>query len=184
MQMGLQDPVRQEVPAAVATCIRAGIFVRMVTGDNVHTARHIARECGILTEDGIALEGPAFRRMPEAELIPMLPRLQVSHHAGLILATFHCPCSSAPLVSITLDPLYAAREDRFLEHCSSSGTTHLPWKKAMDGEEGGVHALTVAHLQVLARSSPTDKFTLVQLLRKQGEVVAVTGDGELLIYLP
>ena len=33
-------------------------------------------------------------------------------------------------------------------------------------------------VQVLARSSPTDKFTLVQLLRKQGEVVAVTGDGE------
>ena len=34
-------------------------------------------------------------------------------------------------------------------------------------------------MQVLARSSPTDKFTLVSLLRKQGEVVAVTGDGEL-----
>lgn len=32
--------------------------------------------------------------------------------------------------------------------------------------------------QVLARSSPTDKFTLVSLLRKQGEVVAVTGDGK------
>lgn len=35
----------------------------------------------------------------------------------------------------------------------------------------------IPHLQVLARSSPTDKFTLVSLLRKQGEVVAVTGDG-------
>ena len=32
-------------------------------------------------------------------------------------------------------------------------------------------------LQVLARSSPQDKFTLVSLLKKQGEVVAVTGDG-------
>jgi len=73
----VQDPVRQEVPAAVATCIKAGIFVRMVTGDNVHTAKHIARECGILTDDGIALEGPAFRVMSQAELIPMLPRLQV-----------------------------------------------------------------------------------------------------------
>ena len=31
--------------------------------------------------------------------------------------------------------------------------------------------------QVLARSSPLDKFTLVKLLKKQGEVVAVTGDG-------
>ena len=65
------------MPAAVATCTRAGILVRMVTGDNVHTAKHIARECGILTDDGIALEGPVFRRMSEAELIPMLPKLQV-----------------------------------------------------------------------------------------------------------
>ena len=45
----LQDPVRKEVPAAVATCQAAGITVRMVTGDNIHTAKHIARECGILT---------------------------------------------------------------------------------------------------------------------------------------
>ena len=74
----LQDPVRQEVPEAVATCKRAGIVVRMVTGDNVHTAQHIARECGILTEGGLALEGTNFRTMPEAELIKLLPRLQVS----------------------------------------------------------------------------------------------------------
>ncbi len=32
-------------------------------------------------------------------------------------------------------------------------------------------------LQVLARSSPQDKYTLVQLLKKRGEIVAVTGDG-------
>lgn len=69
--------MREEVPAAVATCTRAGIFVRMVTGDNIHTARHIAKECGILSEDGLALEGPVFRKMPEAELIPLLPKLQV-----------------------------------------------------------------------------------------------------------
>lgn len=74
----LQDPVRQEVPEAVATCKRAGIVVRMVTGDNVHTAQHIARECGILTQGGLALEGPNFRTMPESELIKLLPRLQVS----------------------------------------------------------------------------------------------------------
>ncbi len=47
-------------------------------GDNIHTARHIARECGILTEGGIALEGPTFRNMAAADLIPILPKLQVS----------------------------------------------------------------------------------------------------------
>lgn len=68
---------RQEVPAAVGVCQNAGITVRMVTGDNIHTARHIARECGILTEGGVALEGPNFRHMPANELIPLLPKLQV-----------------------------------------------------------------------------------------------------------
>ena len=75
--VGIKDPVRAEVPEAVRTCQRAGIVVRMVTGDNVHTACHIARECGILTEGGVALEGPEFRRMEEAELMSLLPRLQV-----------------------------------------------------------------------------------------------------------
>ena len=62
----------------MATCHRAGILVRMVTGDNIHTARHIARECGILTEGGLALEGPKFRNMSEEEILELLPRLQVS----------------------------------------------------------------------------------------------------------
>ncbi len=65
------------MPHAVEVCQNAGITVRMVTGDNIHTARHIARECGILTEGGVALEGPNFRNMPANELIPLLPKLQV-----------------------------------------------------------------------------------------------------------
>jgi len=106
--VGIKDPVRPEVPDAVATCQRAGITVRMVTGDNIHTARHIARECGILppNTDFMAMEGPTFRNMDKEELVAQLPKLRV-----------------------------------------------------------------------LARSSPEDKLTLVNMLKQQGEVVAVTGDG-------
>ena len=76
--VGIKDPVRKEVPGAVATCKRAGITVRMVTGDNIHTAKHIASECGILFGDtGIAMEGPAFRAMGDKEMREMLPNLQV-----------------------------------------------------------------------------------------------------------
>ena len=47
-------------------------------GDNIHTARHIARECGILYEaDHQSLEGPVFRAMDKEELIQMLPNLRV-----------------------------------------------------------------------------------------------------------
>ena len=69
--------MRKEVPEAVRVCQRAGITVRMVTGDNLYTARHIAGECGILTEGGLALEGPDFRSRPQQELLALLPRLQV-----------------------------------------------------------------------------------------------------------
>jgi Ca2+-transporting ATPase len=104
--IGIKDPVRSGVPGAVRTCQEAGIIVRMVTGDNILTASKIARECNILNEHGVAMEGPVFRALSETEKKAVIPRLQV-----------------------------------------------------------------------LARSSPADKHTLVSLLKSMGEVVAVTGDG-------
>ncbi|ORY08628.1 calcium-translocating P-type ATPase, partial [Neocallimastix californiae] len=104
--VGIEDPVRPGVPEAVATCRNAGVVVRMVTGDNINTARAIATKCGIYTQGGIAMEGPKFRTLTEEEMDKILPRLQV-----------------------------------------------------------------------LARSSPTDKQILVGRLKYLGETVAVTGDG-------
>ena len=43
---GIKDPLRPDVKDAVAKCQTSGILVRMVTGDNVTTAKAIARECG------------------------------------------------------------------------------------------------------------------------------------------
>lgn len=74
--VGIQDPVRPGVPEAVAKCNFAGVSVRMVTGDNVVTARAIATDCGIYT-DGIVMEGPTFRNLGEAEMNEVLPNLQV-----------------------------------------------------------------------------------------------------------
>jgi magnesium-transporting ATPase (P-type) len=48
--VGIADPLREDVIDAVATCQNAGIFVRMVTGDNLETAIAIAKQAGILTE--------------------------------------------------------------------------------------------------------------------------------------
>ncbi|KAI3739245.1 hypothetical protein L2E82_29644 [Cichorium intybus] len=59
--VGIKDPVRPGVKEAVKTCLDAGILVRMVTGDNINTAKAIARECGILTADGLAIEGPVAK---------------------------------------------------------------------------------------------------------------------------
>uniref|UniRef100_A0A7S1UCT0 Cation-transporting P-type ATPase C-terminal domain-containing protein n=1 Tax=Phaeomonas parva TaxID=124430 RepID=A0A7S1UCT0_9STRA len=75
--VGIIDPLRPDVKDAVATAQRAGIFVRMVTGDNIRTAKAIARECGIFREGGIALEGTDFRKKTPEELDAILPKLQV-----------------------------------------------------------------------------------------------------------
>ncbi|KAG2594145.1 hypothetical protein PVAP13_5NG623400 [Panicum virgatum] len=74
---GIKDPLRPGVREAVKTCHAAGINVRMVTGDNINTAKAIARECGILTDDGIAIEGPDFRTKSPNEMKEIIPRIQV-----------------------------------------------------------------------------------------------------------
>ena len=76
---GIKDPLRPSVKDAIKDCQRAGVVVRMVTGDNLLTGRAIARECGIYhpAEGGIAMEGPEFRRKSEKELQNLVPKLQV-----------------------------------------------------------------------------------------------------------
>lgn len=75
--VGIQDPLRPGVTNAVHDCQIAGVFVRMVTGDNLMTAKAIATECGIFTAGGIAMEGPIFRRLTPKQLNQVIPRLQV-----------------------------------------------------------------------------------------------------------
>ncbi|XP_037649944.1 plasma membrane calcium-transporting ATPase 2 isoform X9 [Sebastes umbrosus] len=119
--VGIEDPVRPEVPDAILKCQRAGITVRMVTGDNINTARAIAIKCGIIHpgEDFICIDGKEFNR-------------RIRNEKGEV---------------------EQERIDKV-------------WPK----------------LRVLARSSPTDKHTLVKgiidsTVAEQRQVVAVTGDG-------
>uniref|UniRef100_A0A8B9KCR1 Calcium-transporting ATPase n=1 Tax=Astyanax mexicanus TaxID=7994 RepID=A0A8B9KCR1_ASTMX len=119
--VGIEDPVRPEVPEAIRKCQRAGITVRMVTGDNINTARAIAIKCGIIHpgEDFLCIDGKEFNR-------------RIRNEKGEV---------------------EQERIDKV-------------WPK----------------LRVLARSSPTDKHTLVKgiidsTMVDQRQVVAVTGDG-------
>jgi P-type Ca2+ transporter type 2B len=78
---GIKDPLRPEIIDAVKKCKRAGIMVRMVTGDNYNTAVAIAKECGILEPDFkegrqgdyTALEGKKFREIVGGIIYEKLP---------------------------------------------------------------------------------------------------------------
>ncbi|RYQ87117.1 hypothetical protein Ahy_B09g094592 [Arachis hypogaea] len=70
--VGIKDPCRPGVKEAVELCSKAGVKVRMVTGDNLQTARAIALECGILTSneeavEPVIIEGKKFRALSEKE---------------------------------------------------------------------------------------------------------------------
>ncbi|CAK7323699.1 unnamed protein product [Dovyalis caffra] len=70
--VGIKDPCRPGVKDAVSICTAAGVKVRMVTGDNIQTAKAIALECGIIssgadTKEPNIIEGKVFRAYSEKE---------------------------------------------------------------------------------------------------------------------
>ncbi|GER44799.1 calcium-transporting ATPase 8 family protein [Striga asiatica] len=80
--VGIKDPCRPGVKDAVQLCINAGIKVRMVTGDNLQTARAIALECGVLGSNADAtepdlIEGRTFRSLTETQRLEVVDKISV-----------------------------------------------------------------------------------------------------------
>jgi P-type Ca2+ transporter type 2C len=76
--VAIRDPLRDDVKAAVEECRRAGIEVKMITGDNEETARAIATEVGLLDKsDAIVVSSDKFNSWNDKYLKERLPRLRV-----------------------------------------------------------------------------------------------------------
>ena len=65
--VGLADPIRPEVPAALRECYTAGVRVVMITGDFAGTARNIARQAGFQASEQV-VTGPELEKMGDTEL--------------------------------------------------------------------------------------------------------------------
>ena len=102
----ISDPLSPDVYESIRNCRSAGIEVKMLTGDNIRTARAIANELHMLDDDHIAVEATDIEKLTDEELKEALKKIQV-----------------------------------------------------------------------IARSTPLVKMRVVKLLKEQGNVVAVTGDG-------
>ena len=102
----ISDPLSPDVYESIRNCRSAGIEVKMLTGDNIRTARAIANELHMLDDDHIAVEAADIEKLTDEELKETLKKIQV-----------------------------------------------------------------------IARSTPLVKMRVVKLLKEQGNVVAVTGDG-------
>ncbi len=66
--VGLEDPIRPEVPEAVKRCREAGIRIIMITGDASKTALRVATEIGLAHNDPVVIEGDEFVNMSDSEL--------------------------------------------------------------------------------------------------------------------
>jgi Ca2+-transporting ATPase len=75
--LGLADPVRPQVPAAVAECRAAGIRVVMITGDYPATARAIAHQAGLADVDGGVLTGDEIATFSDAALSERMATVSV-----------------------------------------------------------------------------------------------------------
>lgn len=102
----ISDPLSPDVYESIRNCRSAGIEVKMLTGDNIRTARAIANELHMLDDDHIAVEAADIEKLTDEDLKEALKKIQV-----------------------------------------------------------------------IARSTPLVKMRVVKLLKEQGNVVAVTGDG-------
>ena len=142
--VGIADPIRAEVPGAIRSCKEAGIFVRMVTGDNINTACAIAREAGILTDEGVSMEGEEFRRLTPSQLDDVLPRLQVlarsspqdKHLLVQRLNGHHLPTDEASWLEMHPDGNWEEEKDLLLPGYQQE------WSLARSGGPGEVVGVT------------------------------------------
>ncbi len=89
---GMIDPVRPEVKDAIVECRGAGIKPIMITGDHINTAKAIARELGILTDDSQAMMGADIDKYSDEEFeaivenICVYARVQPEHKTRIVNA--------------------------------------------------------------------------------------------------
>ncbi|KAH6769946.1 ATPase E1-E2 type family protein / haloacid dehalogenase-like hydrolase family protein [Perilla frutescens var. hirtella] len=108
--VGLKDPCLPGVKKAVEDCQYAGVSVKMITGDNVFTAKAIATECGILhpnqeANDGSVVEGVEFRNYTEEERMEKVDRIRVMARSSPFdkLLMVQCLRKKGHVVAVTGD---------------------------------------------------------------------------------
>ncbi|KAF7112867.1 hypothetical protein RHSIM_RhsimUnG0184300 [Rhododendron simsii] len=108
--IGLKDPCRPGVKKAVEECQYAGVNVKMITGDNIFTARAIANECGILKpnqdmESGAVVEGLEFRNYTPEERMEKVDKICVMARSSPVdkLLMVQCLRQKGHVVAVTGD---------------------------------------------------------------------------------
>ncbi|MEJ5329011.1 MAG: HAD-IC family P-type ATPase [Desulfobaccales bacterium] len=181
---GMIDPPRPEAIEAVAGCRQAGIRVVMITGDHAVTAEAIARQLGIIPEEEAAedLLAKPVETMTDEELF-LVTREVASilarqsgipgHEPRTLIGRQISAMSDMELFAFLKEVLAA-----LVRRAGPEGAV----RRVLTGKEIETMSDTalfhlVRKVSVYARVAPHHKLRITQQLLKQGEIVAVTGDG-------
>ncbi len=186
--VGMKDPIRPEVAAAMVECRNAGIRPIMITGDHVDTAAAIGRELGILDNELPPIsfeEVERFRNDPEAAVRALTD-------AGLTgkknVGTSGRANDGAALNASVRTGAAAANSEKAVGNSDGrtldSSTTKAPVGPiraisgaVLDAMDDATFEKWFPHIGVYARVQPEHKTRIVNAWRKAGYVTAMTGDG-------
>ncbi|XP_050275102.1 putative calcium-transporting ATPase 13, plasma membrane-type isoform X1 [Quercus robur] len=159
--VGMKDPCRPGVSTAVESCKAAGVNVKMITGDNVHTAKAIAFECKILNPnedlgDEAVVEGEQFRNYSPGERLEKVDKI-------------HVMARSSPIDKLLM--VQCLKQKGYVVAVTGDGTNDAPALKEADiGLSMGIQGTEVAK-----ESSDIvildDNFTTVVTVLRWGRVV-------------
>jgi Ca2+ transporting ATPase len=151
---GISDAPRQDVKYSISKCQRAGITVRMITGDNIKTAITVAKEVGILTER-------------EAKVAMDEVRIKERNYLK----------AEDVFGAVKREEGYVMSGAEFRELSGGYKTVLLNNETRNVLNDKGKFKNVIQNLKVLARATPDDKYLLTLGLKRIHQTVAVTGDG-------
>jgi Ca2+ transporting ATPase len=156
----ITDGLKENVPQAVNDCIKAGITVVMITGDNLKTARAIANECNILNS-----QSPEEACMLGSDFYSLIEGINCKNCNREV---DYCQCKTQKEIEMESEgnQLNNENDAQIAVNCQKLVIGNIEAFKKV-----------ASNLKVLARARPLDKFAMVLGLKELDNVVAVTGDG-------
>ena len=180
--IGIRDQLRKEVPHSVEMCHKAGIKVRMVTGDNIITALAISKDSNIITEDQF---NEAFEDVDKfRNICNNILRPKRNYSSNNILNKD--PSNNIndktldEIAKMDFDSPIALEGEQFRLLSGNLNKNYDPKThkiKNITLNDVEMFKKITKRLRVIARATPEDKFLLVFGLKQLGNIIAVTGDG-------
>ncbi|MDI6854107.1 MAG: HAD-IC family P-type ATPase [Deltaproteobacteria bacterium] len=178
---GMMDPPRPEAVEAVAGCKKAGVKVKMITGDHAITAEAIAKHLGIIGNVRKGAERGDIKELSDEELFELFTEMTatLAEKAGIVkedakkeTRNHQIPKDDAEFFNLVKNVIMA-----IVHRAEAAETARVLTGRQLEEMSDEDLFRLVKKVNVFARVAPEHKLRIVKQLVEHGEIVAVTGDG-------